>query len=159
MALTGDFQKLAKWANAIGELESPKLRFQVADEMADATLGLVAQGFARQSDPYGKPWAPKKKPDGRPILRGKSGKLAQFKKGVVSPSGFRCDMGAPYGVFHQSGTSRMRARKMVPDRRLPRTWSSAYQEIYTRAVRSQLRAVTGGGAIGSRIRVPRSRAA
>jgi hypothetical protein len=155
--LTGEFQKLDRWAKQIGELASPKLRFQVADEMADATLGLVAQGFGEERDPYGKPWARKKRPDGRPILRGKADQLNRFRKGAVSPRGFRCDMGAPYGVFHQKGTSRMKARRMVPNRRLPPRWVSEYRSIYSAAVRSTLSAITGGSS--SRIRAPRSRAA
>lgn len=158
MPLTGDFTTLDRWAKQLGQLSSQKLMFQVADEMADATLGLVAQGFAEERDPYGKAWAPKKHPDGRMVLRGKTGRLIRFRKGAVSPRGFRCDMGAPYGVFHQRGTSRMRARRMLPvNGRLPPIWASEYREIYVRAVRSQLSSITGGGQ--SRIRSPRSRAA
>jgi hypothetical protein len=157
MPLTGDFQTLERWAKEIGALGSAKTMFRVADEMADATLGLVAQGFAQERDPYGKAWAPKKRPDGRGILRGKSGKLIRFKKGSVSQRGFRCDMGAPYGAYHQSGTSRMKARRMVPvNGRLPRSWAREYREIYIQAMRSQLSAITGGG---NRSRVRSSRRA
>jgi hypothetical protein len=160
MPLTGDFQKLDRWVKEIGKLDSPKLRFQVADEMADATLGLVAQEFSQERDPYGKPWAPKKRPDGRMILRGKSGRLIQFRKGTISPNGFRCDMGAPYGTFHQKGTRRMKARMMLPKNgKLPPRWAAVYREIYVRAMRSQLSAISGGGAGRSRTGSPRTRAA
>lgn len=160
MALTGDFQKLERWARDIGNLASPKLRFQVADDMADATLGLVAQEFAQERDPYGKPWARKKVPDGRMILRGKTGRLIRFRKGSVTQHGFRVDAGAPYYSFHQSGTSRMKARRMTPtNNRLPPFWASEYRQIYAAAVRSQLSAIAGGGMGNARIRGPRRTAA
>ena len=156
--LSGDFQKLDRWAKAIGELESPRLRFKVADEMSDGTLGFIVEGFGREADRFGKAWAPKKRPDGNPILRGKTGRLSKFRKGAVSPSGYRVGTNAEYFKYHQRGTRRMKARRMVPNRRLPPRWVSEFRDIYSAAMRSELRAITGGGS-SSRIRAPRSRAA
>ena len=151
MSLTGDFHTLDRWTRALGELASDKLRFEVADEMADATLGFVAQEFAEQRDPFGKPWKPKKRPDGRKILRGKTGRLIQFRKGSVNQSGYRVDAGADYFSFHQRGTKRMVARKMLPTgRRLPPRWQSEFRGIY---IKRCMHALRGGGArarIGSR---------
>lgn len=157
MGLTGDFRTLDRWERDIGELGSDKLMFEVADAMADATLGLVAQGFAQERDPFGKAWKPKKNPDGRMILRGKTGKLIKFRKGSVNQRGFRVDAGAPYFSHLQAGTSRMKARRMVPERRLPPKYASVYREIYVTAMRSRLRSITGESR--TRIRVIGSRAA
>lgn len=139
MGLTGDFHTLDQWERSLGELASPKLAFEVADAMADATLGLVAEEFANERDPYGKAWAPKKRPDGRMILRGKTGRLIKFRKGAVNQHGFRVDAGADYYVFNQP------KRKMLPEKRLPRLWTSVYRDIFVQAVRAKLRVVTGGG--------------
>lgn len=132
MPLTGDFGKLDIWAKKIERAASPVVRFEIADDMSDVALGLVAEGFGRQSDPYGRRWKPKRRADGRPTLRGKTGKLVQWRKAFVNQHGYRITSQAPYAKFHQSGTTRMVARKMTPDtgRPLPQRWVKALREPY-----------------------------
>lgn len=153
MPLTGDFQTLDRWERALGALASDKLRFRVADDMADATLGFVAEEFREERDPYGKPWRPKKRPDGRGILRGKTGRLIKFRKGSVSQRGYRVDAGANYFSYHQRGTKRMVARRMLPTgTRLPARWASEFRGIYVKACMSVIRGagMKLGGRVGSR---------
>lgn len=121
---SGDFAKIARWSQKLRDISSPKVMFEIADTQADIALGLVAEEFSRESDPYFRRWAPKKKPDGRPILRGETNRLVTWRKAFVNQHGYRVESTAPYSRYHQSGTKRMVARKMVPDRNLPPRWSS-----------------------------------
>jgi phage gpG-like protein len=139
MPLKGDFGKLDRWAKKIDDLGSPAFRFQVANDMSDIALGLVAQQFAKQASPYGGRWKAKKRPDGRPILRGKTNRLVKWRKAFVNQHGYRIASTAPYAGFHQSGTSRMVARKMVPDRRLPASWSKPLSRVFASRARLALR--------------------
>lgn len=124
MSFTGNFSTLARWSNKLRDLSSPGLMFEIADNQADVSLGLVAQEFGRESDPWGNRWAPKKKPDGRPILRGETNRLVSWRKAFVNQHGYRIESRAPYSRYHQTGTRKMVARKMVPDGRLPPRWAS-----------------------------------
>jgi len=124
-SFSGDFGKIQRWSTKIRDIGSPKVLFEIADDQADVSLGLVAEGFGRESDPYLRRWAPKKVPDGRRILRGKTNRLVTWRKAFVNQHGYRIESTAPYGGYHQKGTSRMVARKMVPDRNLAPRWSSA----------------------------------
>jgi hypothetical protein len=74
-SLDGDFGSLTAFGSRIGNLASPSFMRQVSKEIADEALFQVQKGFVEQRDPYGVPWAPKKFPDGRPVLRGTSGRL------------------------------------------------------------------------------------
>jgi hypothetical protein len=139
MPLDGDFGKLLQWQAALREIGSPRFSFGVASEQADVAIGLVAEGFGRESDPYGKPWAPKKRPDGRRTLRGKTNRLVKWRKTFVNQHGYGIASAAPYARHHQRGTSRMVARKMVPDARIPRRWSSAFSAVFHKRVNRALR--------------------
>ena len=139
MPLTGNFGALERWERQLGRIADGRVAFEIADDMADVALGLVAQDFARESDPFGNPWAPKKKPDGRAILRGKTNRLVQWRKAYVNQYGFRVESVAPYAKFHQTGTKnkdgsqRMPARKMAPTgNRLPSNWNSELRGVFIR---------------------------
>jgi len=83
------------------------------------------RGFVEQRDPYGTPWAPRKKikaeyalryghiDDGHPLLD-KSGRgiRSLTTRAVGDASQLRM---VDYMRFHQSGTYKMVARKMVPE--------------------------------------------
>jgi hypothetical protein len=131
MPLTGNFGKLATWQRKIERISSPQVAFEIADGMADAALGLIAEGFGREQDPFGNRWAPKKRPDGRAILRGKTNRLIQWRKAFVNQHGYRVTSTAPYARYHQSGTRRMVARRMAPtSNRLPAHWSSEFRGVF-----------------------------
>lgn len=102
-----------------------KLELGVGEEF----LGLVADGFRGERDPWGRGWAPKKVPDGRSILVGKSTRLRRSwhlertARGVITIAS-----GVVYAAYHQRGNRRMVARKQVPDDVLPPAWNAALQE-------------------------------
>jgi hypothetical protein len=140
MPLTGDFGKLARWTRKFGDLSDSRAAFEIADGMAEAALGLVAEGFSREADPFGNRWAPKKRDDGRRILRGETNRLIQFRKQFVNQHGFRVTSLAPYARYHQSGTRRMVARPMVPrGNRLPAKWSSEFRGVFIARMHALLR--------------------
>jgi hypothetical protein len=143
--LTGDFGKLARWERALGQLATGKAAFDIADEMADTALGLVAESFGRESDPFGRRWAPKKTPNGKAILRGETNRLVQWRKSFVNQYGYAITSRATYAKFHQRGTfnkdgsQRMVARPMAPTgRRLPPKWSSEFRGVYLRRMHALL---------------------
>ncbi|HMI91566.1 MAG TPA: hypothetical protein VK509_09400 [Polyangiales bacterium] len=121
--------------------------------MAEEMLGLTVERFRIESDPYGRRWKPKQRPDGRKTL---SGKTSRLKNGwhIV-----RCDgsgwMIAPsvgYAVFHQDGTRRMVRRMMVPNAAMPRAYQKALQEAAVDALKvsftpTKQRSATGGGSL------------
>jgi hypothetical protein len=100
--------------------------------MAEEMLQLTFERFRSETDPYRRRWKPKKRPDGRKTL---SGKTSRLKDGwhIV-----RCDRGgwmiAPsvaYAAPHQKPLRKGYPRRMmVPDsaRGMPRAYSAALQE-------------------------------
>jgi phage gpG-like protein len=144
MPLFGDFQTLKRWEKSIGQLASRGLAFDCANEMAEAHLRQVAREFETERDPFGKPWKPKKRPDGRKILRGKTGNLRRFRKATINQRGYKIGTTAPYLRFHQSGTSRMAQRRVLPGKRLPTQLASEFRSIFTKYCRQRLRLIGGG---------------
>lgn len=100
----GDYATLDKWIRRFGELASGKAMLDVSRDMAKATLELIDQGFEKQQDPFGNPWKPKKEPDGRRILHGKTGKLRRWNVQFADMGGFKVASKAPYAGVHQNGS-------------------------------------------------------
>lgn len=103
--LTGDFGGLTRFANKIEKLASPSALTSLSRALADEALNLAHQGFAQEQDPFGRPWFPKKFPDGRKILRGATGQLGRsFFKAAVGADGFTIGNRARHAPFVQAGT-------------------------------------------------------
>lgn len=66
----GDFKKLDQWVKRLDKVGSGSWRPQLTERMAQASLGLVRRGFAREAEPSGKKW--------------KRRSRKQFAKGKVS---------------------------------------------------------------------------
>jgi hypothetical protein len=140
MPLLGDFGRLDLWARKLGALASASVAFEVSEQMANRTLGFIAQEFEQERDPFNRRWSPKKRPDGRKILRGETNRLIQWRKTYVNQHGFKLSTPAPYFRYHQTGTRRMVARKILPTgTRLPAVWSSEFRGIYLRAMHRRLK--------------------
>lgn len=85
-------------------------------------------GFAKESDPDGAPWAPLKPSTLRQkrsgaILRETSALAGSIALQSVSSSNVRVgSSGVAYGIYHQTGTSKMVARKFIGigDRHIPK---------------------------------------
>jgi hypothetical protein len=114
---------------------------------AEEILGMVKQQHRDESGPYGERWKPKKKPDRRKVLSGKTSRLkggwhiAKSSKGgfIIAPS-------VVYAAYHQSGTRHMPQRLLLPDGRgMPRAWSDAADEVVVEALNAHFDKSSAGG--------------
>jgi phage gpG-like protein len=151
-SITGDTGKVAAWAK-LAEA-APELLGAISESGAEELLNLVADGFRSETDPYGQGWQPKKKPDGRKTLSGKTSRLKKFAKKKVSKDGFTIGPTVDYAAPHQNPKRGKRPRRMmVPNksRGLPRAWSKALEEVATEALKAHFTTESssaGGGGIG-----------
>jgi hypothetical protein len=119
--------------------------------LAEEAVDLVIQGFQAQANPYREPWAPKKMPDGRAILTGKTSRLRRGWNRPAKKIGrykWRIAPSVDYATYHQRGTKnkdgsvRMVARKMIPDERgLPSEWQEAFRETAVEFMRAHFSGV------------------
>jgi hypothetical protein len=139
-------------------LTSARLVPELAQRVAASEVKLIADGFRKQSDPYGKGWAPLKRE--RP--RNKRARLKREKKGLKSrghmilsdrglmkasgnaqPSGslVRANISKEYSIFHQGGTERMERRMMLPndEQGIPPVWGQAIEREADKLIREKLR--------------------
>jgi phage gpG-like protein len=118
------------------QLRDPAFRAELAQVLAETAGKLVADGFRRGLDPYGKPWAPLKRKRtrdkrgtrGRPLLD--TWRLRASFAAVPRPGGFSIEATAVYAPHHQYGTRRgVPQRQMVPMPEtggLPASWRSVF---------------------------------
>lgn len=123
ISLTGDFAALNAIVTQLEE--APEALLAANENMAEESIDLVRQGWRKQRAPDGKKWKVKVRPDGRAILVRTGTLRNSFAVTRVDLTGFTITGTANYGGFHQSGTSRMVARKMVPENQLPAKWEIA----------------------------------
>ncbi len=137
--ITGDFGKLAAWQKLFDA--TPELLEAISASGAEELISKVKDGFRETTDPYGKAWARKKIRDGRKVLSGKTGNLKggwHYRR--ANKGGFVISPGVGYAAFHQSGTKKMVARKMVPDSRgLPPEWAKALEEVADEALKAHFK--------------------
>lgn len=106
---------------ALNDLRVLSQKFDSLDRpVAESILYMEREtklNFARQSDPDGAPWAPlaastlRRKKTGA-ILR-KTGALAGSVQGRPSGLSGTVTVGIDYGIYHQTGTSKMPQRKII----------------------------------------------
>ncbi len=107
---------------------------RISAPAADLVSGFIAQQFDEQRDPYGEPWEGHAESTVRrwgehPILD-LGGDLKDVDVSPLPGSGVGITLGAEYGRFHQTGTSAMPARRILPDNRgLPAQWSAALRDL------------------------------
>jgi phage gpG-like protein len=134
LKITGDFAKVDRWAKRLRDLEKTK-RALLAN-IGEEAVELVKEGFDRQGDPYGKAWKGTKR--GGRILQDTGALKNSFHRKSLSSSRVVIGPGVGYAGFHQSGTSRMVARPMLPNRGLPKTWSTRIKAIAEEVMRRAL---------------------
>jgi hypothetical protein len=148
--VSGDgFASLERWARKVEKAGSTAGLQSLAANLCEEAIELVAEGFERETDPYGKAWARKRFPDGRQVLVGNTARLRRgWHRKSVSSGGFTIAPSVKYARYAQHGRGPVRAkpgkalrfmvggkavfrksvgpapaRKMVPDRgRLPDRW-------------------------------------
>ena len=132
------------WAGGASKLERNTMQIQVdasdlhrlAARLADqsplwAQISALADGKLQQThssgqDPYGSGWAAKK--DGGASFLRDRGNLEASRSFTSSASSATVGYGAFYAQFHQTGTSKMVARQLVPDS-MPPDWQSPIDSL------------------------------
>lgn len=124
MPVRGNFAKLSRFARACREVGRTE---DLNRNLAEAALDKVKETFERQAAPGGAGWAPTQR--GGRILQDTGRLKGSFKVASVSARGFTVSSSVSYGVYHQSGTRYMPARKMVPDGELPGDWMDELEHV------------------------------
>ncbi len=102
---TGDFRELERWAKQVEQAGKTKILVELNKVLAEEVIDLVAEGFSRQTDPYGKRWKGKAIPDGRAVLTGRTSRLRNgWKRSRLSAAGFTITPSVRYAGYHQTGT-------------------------------------------------------
>jgi phage gpG-like protein len=109
--------------------------------LASRVRDLIEEGFIRETDPTFHKWAPRKDSKPHPILT-KSGAMRRgfeidLRGALIVTSNVVSDKGRPYPLFHQKGTKKMVARRVLPVRGLPSHWRADFDRT-TRAALERL---------------------
>lgn len=132
MPVTGDFKALDHWVKTLRDLGHDTLP-KMSAAMAEEALNLIAEGFDRGSDPYGKPW---NAPNNLQI----TGRLRAFGKKQVSARGFVVGATDRKAIWHHAprprpkwGGKSLPQRLQVPikSRGLPKHWAKQLKEAAT----------------------------
>lgn len=97
--------------------KAPDLLDDIAVEVAEEMLNFVRERFRTATDPYGKRWKKKKRPDGRKPLHGPTGRLKAWRVAEANARRIVIRPTVDYAVYHQSAAPRrvIPRRMMVPD--------------------------------------------
>jgi hypothetical protein len=129
--LTGDFHVLEQWARSVDDLGSSRSLAQASTALANEALSLTDQSFEQERSPTGKAWAPKKRPDGRKIGQGKTGRLRDsYRLKHSSRFGFTIGSDALYRRWFHGGKKGQRPRPLSPGSRVPRLWDRAFDRVW-----------------------------
>jgi len=140
MPLTGDFATLDEWERSIDRVGSTDSLTDVSRAFANESLRLTDQSFEQQRSPLGKPWARKKRPDGRAVGQGKTGRLRDtYKVKSASRFGFSIGSDVAYRRWFHGGKKGQAPRALSPGSRVPPLWGRSFQRIFHQFCRAKLR--------------------
>lgn len=128
----------AELSSLIGRLEGLAAATTdiVSAKLEPALQQVLEREYDQGQSPDGETWAPKA--DGSPSHLQKTGAMRSGTKAVNGVSGVSVHIPKP-GNWHQSGTKRMPARKLVPETEpLPPEWQKALENAATEAVLGRL---------------------
>lgn len=126
---TAPLVRFAEVLRSAGDDALPTIAEQIAEEM----VNLSAKGFKKKADPYGARWAPRvrttKRNAGKNLLVA-TGVMRDSVSATHTATTATVQYGQSYAQFHQDGTSKMVARKLVPDEgRIPDTWATEFADV------------------------------
>ena len=131
MPLTGDFHVLDEWQRSLDELGSPGSLSEVSTALGHEALALTDQAFEQERSPHGRGWAPKKRPDGRKIGQGKTGKLRDsYRLKFSSRFGFTIGSDANYRRWFHGGKKGQKTRPLSPGNSIPPRWDRAFDRVW-----------------------------
>jgi len=135
--IIGSDAQLNRWISGLNRVRDALP--QIARSLAEESITLVSKGFRQKQDPYGGKWAPRKSGGGRALLVRTGAMRNSFHVAGAGAGGFTIASGAAYADFHQHGTSRMPARRMVPNPNdIPARWERAYDDLAEEILGSHL---------------------
>lgn len=157
MGLRGDFAKLARLRVKIQALATNDVKERLSNVLGAEALAQVQLGFRESRDPYGRPWAPLKLRNGKPLLD--TGRMRSSFSYRATRGSFRIGTNFIGASVHQYGATitpkrgkflrfragrrgkfivaksvKIPARQMVPEGRLGPIWSKAINATATRFV-------------------------
>jgi phage gpG-like protein len=148
--LQGDFGGLEDLQERIRKLAQPAFTAAVARRLTGTAIKLLADEFRGSKDPYGVPWKPLKRREGKPLLDTGRLRAAAVGQTAGQSSGaiVRVVIPVEYASYHQDGTRRIPRRQIVPDRAggLGPIWAGAFRREIEKAVKDHV--APGGGGKG-----------
>lgn len=130
ITVSSDFADLDRLVSA---LDNPgAIMDDIGASLAEETIALVREGFAKSADPYGAAWAPRKTSQnaGSRLLVKTAAMRNSFNTTHGNRNGFGVRAGVGYATFHQRGTSAMVARKTLPDPGdIPALWRVRFDDV------------------------------
>lgn len=124
--MSNNLAAFGKLERVLGELNDLPRRLAIA--AAPGITKELKKEFSSGADPYGRRW--KKLKSGKPSHLTKSRKLRNGTRAAPMPGnrkGIRIILGAKYAIYHQTGTYKMPARKILPERGMPAAWRMILQ--------------------------------
>ena len=116
------------------ELKRGDIRAAAARGAVAALENLIDERFEARADPSGSPWAPRKPPTGSwPILE-RTGKMRRGFKVIATAAQMKVLNDRPYLQYHQTGTSRMVARPVLPNGDMPPEWERRIDSAMSNAI-------------------------
>jgi hypothetical protein len=138
VSLTGNFSGMGQLARNLERLAH--VPSQASASAAERISGLLQDEFDAGNDPYGRAWAPLRPSTLRagrtpPPLTNTRAMRDGLTVAPLSGGGIGVSFASPTpAVFHQKGTSRMVARKILPEGTMPKTWNAAIVAASSEAV-------------------------
>jgi len=116
------------------ELQRGNIRRAGAGAIQAALTNLINERFDDRAAPNGVKWAPRKPPTGVwPILE-KTGRMRRSFKVIATAAQVKVLNDTDYLQYHQTGTSRMVARPVLPTGKLPPEWDRRIDAAVSNAI-------------------------
>lgn len=133
-------RRFGQFARALRELS--RVPAEIAAPVARAVTADMRRNFRSGVDPYQRAYAPLEpaslKRGRRPPPLRKYARAASARP--LAGAGLSLVIDHPQAGFHQTGTSVMAKRIVLPDGSLPKAWTAIIRREFQRALRAKLRA-------------------
>lgn len=116
------------------ELKRGDIRRAASVAVGAAVENLIDEQFEARAAPTGTPWAPRKPPTGSWPLLEKTGRMRKAFKVRATSAQLTVTNSTEYLQYHQSGTSRMVARPVLPEGPMPDGWTRRIDTAVSDAV-------------------------
>jgi phage gpG-like protein len=132
-------EKITELADVFASASSGETKATMLKLAAAEALKLVQLGFRKGVDPYGKPWAPLKRRNGKPLRD--TGRLANSFTARPTAEGFVVGTNTDYAPHHQWGAPKagIEQRGMVPQPTLSEPWAKSIGRVLENVLKAAVR--------------------